>query len=582
MKRLLFAAGLLAAVLGHADGLAIEAPAHGAVVPLLTPAQKAYRAMSTAERREKFASEDFRKNEMGLPVETVGGVARRAYDPQTVRLAWNRQEPCAVRVVAHESGRVFFEATVTGGVCHVEGLEIAKPYDWSVSCGGERAVSQFVTEDVAPRMFADPFVPNVRDFGGWVGMGGRRVRQGLVFRSAGLNDNAEPVRASSEGLARVDPKGRIAALAPAMTRRCAEWQGAKLTFPAVKLPTRWSGVRLPDGLTQLSAAAIFADYATDGALPDGVCGASVGGELADGRLQLGGPGDGRWCAVTGTLEANADGYALLACCADWYWAMSVNGVPVRDYLGGNRRMAADAPHDICVPVRKGANVVRVVVGSGSSDFYFRMAAGTRNRTVKEIVEREVAAASKMVEDLRSHGDGFQIGATRIHEANRNFWLKTLGVRTDIDLRSDRECFGMAGSPLGDGVVWAHVSFSAYGGLVTPAGRQAFAKVFRIFLDRKNYPIDFHCIAGKDRTGSLAYVLNALLGVDENELLLDWEWSGFWNRNPGFSHARLIDQLAAALKAEYPAPTLRESAERYVLAAGFTAEDIATFRNIMME
>ena len=43
---------------------------------------------------------------------------------------------------------------------------------------------------MAPRLIRVARVPNVRDLGGRVTEDGRRVRQGLLFRSAGLNDNA--------------------------------------------------------------------------------------------------------------------------------------------------------------------------------------------------------------------------------------------------------------------------------------------------------------------------------------------------------------------------------------------------------
>ena len=47
---------------------------------------------------------------------------------------------------------------------------------------------------------------------------------------------------------------------------------------------------------------------------------------------------------------------------------------------------------------------------------------------------------------------------------------------------------------------------------TRQGREAFAAAFRLFLDPGNYAIDFHCIAGQDRTGTLSFILLALLGV----------------------------------------------------------------------
>ena len=56
--------------------------------------------------------------------------------------------------------------------------------------GTERATCVFKTLDLAPRLIAlKGRIPNCRDIGGRIGLGGRRIRQGLVFRSAGLNEN---------------------------------------------------------------------------------------------------------------------------------------------------------------------------------------------------------------------------------------------------------------------------------------------------------------------------------------------------------------------------------------------------------
>ena len=107
--------------------------------------------------------------------------------------------------------------------------------------------------------------------------------------------------------------------------------------------------------------------------------------------------------------------------------------------------------------------------------------------------------------------GMVPGKVTLTDASRAYAKGALGIRTDLDLRSDRECFGMTGSPLGPEVKWIHISSSAYGGMGRSSGKKAFAKAFRVFLDEKNYPMVFHCIAGADRTGSLAFILGALLG-----------------------------------------------------------------------
>lgn len=171
------------------------------------------------------------------------------------------------------------------------------------------------------------------------------------------------------------------------------------------------------------------------------------------------------------------------------------------------------------------------------------------------------------------------GITRLTEKGKSHLLNDLGIKTDLDLRSDPEVFGMTGSPLGDKVRWVRISSSNYGSMDTSSGREAFAKGFRVFLDKANYPIVFHCIAGADRTGSLATILNGLLGVDEDLLYRDWVYT--WTAtgsSPSDKHWPALMKVFA----KYKGATLNERIEAYVLSCGFSKDDIETFRAIMLE
>ena len=95
------------------------------------------------------------------------------------------------------------------------------------------------------------------------------------------------------------------------------------------------------------------------------------------------------------------------------------------------------------------------------------------------------------------------------------------------------------------------------------------------------PIDFHCIAGQDRTGAVAFILNGLLGVSEEDLYLDWEVTGFWNENAGFNHKNRFDHLVNGFQ-KLKGENLHEKIENYVLSLGFTRADIEKFRSIMLE
>ena len=276
-----------------------------------------------------------------------------------------------------------------------------------------------------------------------------------------------------------------------------------------------------------------------------------------------------------------DGWCGFGCGADWFWSLRIDGEVVFDRSGGNDINPVETSNHVFVaPVRKGRHLVAAVVRTGSVAWRWRCRTAPPE-PLDKLLAGKIANDKARIDRLFVVPDGFVPGASRINDANRSLWLDTLGIRTDIDLRSEGEVRGMEGSPLGPTVAWVNVSSSAYAGMQEERGRIPFSKVFRVFLDPANYPIDFHCIAGQDRTGAVAFILNALLGVEEEELWLDWEATAFWNPSPHFNHAKLFDHLVRGFD-RFPGETIRERVEAYVRSIGFTDDDIATLRGILLE
>ncbi len=193
--------------------------------------------------------------------------------------------------------------------------------------------------------------------------------------------------------------------------------------------------------------------------------------------------------------------------------------------------------------------------------------------------------------------GDKPGRNRLMVEDAEFMTKRLCIKTDLDLRSGREVAWAKYSPLGYGVQYVWSSSSAYKGIFSddksefPGGsaKQVMGRNFRLFCDVKNYPIYFHCIAGADRTGSLAFMLNGVLGVPLHDLEVDWEatfypnlpdilkdWAGpkSWRRG-----AHLTEGLQKYGNAD---STLKERIELYLLDCGVTREEIEQFRSIMLE
>ena len=180
--------------------------------------------------------------------------------------------------------------------------------------------------------------------------------------------------------------------------------------------------------------------------------------------------------------------------------------------------------------------------------------------------------------------GLNRGRNRLTVEDVRYLTEELGIKTDLDLRSPRELAGMRESPLGSKVKFVNVISQSYQGLFTDVGKDAMARNFRVFCDRVNYPIYFHCIHGVDRTGSLAYVLNGLLGVDKEDLERDWEAATYPKlsgvRNP-WSERACAHYDRGFAKYGREGDSLAERIRLYLLDCGITQGEIDSFKAIML-
>ena len=177
------------------------------------------------------------------------------------------------------------------------------------------------------------------------------------------------------------------------------------------------------------------------------------------------------------------------------------------------------------------------------------------------------------------GGRVEVGSDRIPAETKEQLAVEFAIRTDVELRSRQECAGMDGSVI-PGATWVHVPYVAYDlvdNLVR--GKEPFAKLFRTFADERNYPILMHCSGGRDRTGTVAFLLNGLLGVSEEDLLRDWEFSVFDDESVKFNPSR-IGRLLQYLNG-LPGKDLKSRITYFVQSCGVTNDEIAAFRKIML-
>ena len=127
----------------------------------------------------------------------------------------------------------------------------------------------------------------------------------------------------------------------------------------------------------------------------------------------------------------------------------------------------------------------------------------------------------------------------ITEEGKSEMLDSLKIKTEIDLRSTGDDGGQTENAIGGGVnyikiplgqyanildyeTWSSLDKSEKSGNFDANNKNAIKQIFELLADKNNYPIYFHCNAGADRTGTLALLINGLLGVDEQSLIKDYE------------------------------------------------------------
>ncbi len=166
------------------------------------------------------------------------------------------------------------------------------------------------------------------------------------------------------------------------------------------------------------------------------------------------------------------------------------------------------------------------------------------------------------------------------ENGRKTMHDVLGIKTDLDLRGEAVDFTEK-SPIGDDVKFVQVPLCAYEEYIQEQNFEALKKIFTLLADKNSYPLYFHCWGGADRTGCLAFTIEAICGVDEETLMKDFEFTCL----SGMGNVKNRDEenFAAMVKTlRTYGKTWKEIMTKFLLESGVPAENIEKIREIMLE
>ncbi len=163
-------------------------------------------------------------------------------------------------------------------------------------------------------------------------------------------------------------------------------------------------------------------------------------------------------------------------------------------------------------------------------------------------------------------------------------VRDAGVRAELDLRDGSQDGSMSASLLGSDVEYNRIMLaqtaSHMNGLTGSKSQYIACVQYVLDCVKNDKPVYFHCAIGRDRTGTLAFLLEGVLGMSKSDIYKDYELTNFSNLNTPCSKTQLDDMFT--MIEGLSGATLEEKFRTYLTTEfGISSDDIDAFRAKML-
>lgn len=182
-------------------------------------------------------------------------------------------------------------------------------------------------------------------------------------------------------------------------------------------------------------------------------------------------------------------------------------------------------------------------------------------------------------------DDTGVGVELTHEGKKELFDR-IRIKTDIDLRTD---VGNTKSPIGALVDYNCYPIQPYDtGLKDTITKGLIKSIFEKIEEKlsKSNAIYFHCQGGRDRTGTLAFLILGVLGVSESDIAKDYELTEFAyasykadNPNTSRKFAQYVS-MVSYIKT-FNGVTFNDKIISYLLSIGISQATINNIKSYMV-
>ncbi len=157
--------------------------------------------------------------------------------------------------------------------------------------------------------------------------------------------------------------------------------------------------------------------------------------------------------------------------------------------------------------------------------------------------------------------------------------ESFGFACDLDLREESLFNGNYKSMLGENVAHRFYSSPSYGSIFSESNKEELQAIFHDLANPDNYPMYLHCTYGADRTGTIIFLIQGILGVNEEDMARQYALTGFWLKS---YTAKKLNPIYGGLEGT-EGDTINEKIENYLVEViGVPMSEIESIRSILLE
>ena len=205
--------------------------------------------------------------------------------------------------------------------------------------------------------------------------------------------------------------------------------------------------------------------------------------------------------------------------------------------------------------------------------------------VRDIGGYQLADGRKIRQNMIFRGGQFEGWTNQNHgsaitEEGKKVFLDELKIQTELDLRGEGKGQTFPVRNYQKIPVQAYATWQE-NGIFAPEQMENVRKIFAIFADRNNYPVYFHCQGGGDRTGTIAFLLESLLGLDMGNMINDYEMSNLSVSGERIRYSDEWTKFMAKLATFAPGKSVSEQTAAFLNKCGINNQTLSIIKEILL-